>query len=65
VQSRVDLAVVIARPRQVQGFVTDSVCDGGQIAALEADVDHAGVAVAEVADRRHAQLAARAAPRRW
>jgi hypothetical protein len=64
VQRRLDLAVAVTRAGEVEGLVTDGVGDSGPIAALEADVNNAGMVVAEVADRRHAKLAARAASRR-
>ncbi len=64
-QHRVDLAVVEAGARQMQRFVTHRLGNRVPIAAVSTHVDDARVAVAHVADRRHAQLTADAAPRGW
>ncbi len=52
--------MAIAGVSQMQGFVPDGFGDGGPFASMGSDVDHAEMTMAQVTNRGHSQLAARA-----
>src|SRR5688572_12614699 len=59
-QGGVHLAVAEAGASNMQGFVADRLLDLGPRTAVHSDVDDGWMVVAQVTDRRHTQLAARA-----
>ena len=60
-QRLLHLAVAVAGSGEMERFVADGLGDRGPVAAMGADVDDGWVTMPEVADGRHAELAARAA----